>query len=89
MLYRLRKKIKISELIYVGDRINVIYRFKGVFFIITGICVFNRKKNIGIYSKRKNFFTIFSILKKNINVLKKLDTYFFNNIKIKILYRKN
>lgn len=86
MLYKLKKKEKLNK-VYIGDRINVIYRFKGVFFIITGICVYNRSKNIGVYAKKKNFFTIFSLLKKNISLIKNLDTYFFNSISIKMLYR--
>ena len=88
MLYKLKKKKKLSNIVYVGDRINVMYRFKGVFFIITGICVFNREKNIGIYAKKKTYYTFFSILKKSIHSIKKLDTYYFNNIAVKML-RKN
>jgi hypothetical protein len=80
MLYLLYKKKKDKQKAYIGDRINVIYRFKGVFFIITGFCVFNREKNIGIFSKKKGFFVLFSVLKKSIYMLQKLDTYFFNKI---------
>lgn len=89
MLYRLQKKKKIFGTVYVGDKINVIYRFKGVFFIIIGVCIFNREKSLGVFSKKKEFFTIFSILKLSINLIKKLDTYYFNNIKVKISYRKS
>lgn len=87
MLYLLYKKKKDKKKAYIGDRINVIYRFKGVFFIITGFCVFNREKNLGIFSKKKNFFVVFSVLKINIHNLKKLDTFFFNKIGWKLIYK--
>jgi hypothetical protein len=80
MLYLLYKKKKNKNFVYIGDRINVIYRFQGVFFIITGFCIFNRKKNIAIYSKKKIFFVVFTILKKSIYTLNKLDTFFYNKI---------
>lgn len=85
MLYKLKKQKKISTKVYIGDRVNIMYRFKGVFFIITGICVFNREKNIGIYAKKKIYYTFFSILKKSIHSIKKLDTYYFNNIAVRML----
>jgi len=74
---------------YIGDKLNLIYRFKGVFFLMLGICVLNRKKTIGLYAKKKNFFLFFVILLKIVRDVFKFDTYFFNNIKWKIVYRLN
>lgn len=88
MLSLLKKKKKDSSKIYIGDKLNLIYRFKGVFFVVLGITVVLRSKSIGVYSKKKGFFLIFSSILKNIRNIYKFDTYFFHSIKWKILYRK-
>lgn len=87
MLFLLKKKKKDSKKIYIGDRLNVIYRFKGVFFIMIGFCIFHRNKTLCVFSKKKAFSLYFLILIKNINVINKLATYYFNNKKWKIMYR--
>lgn len=87
MLFLLKKKKKDASKVYVGDKLNLIYRFKGVFFVMMGFCVFNRQKTIGIYTKKKNFHLFFSILLVNLRDIYKFDTFFFNSIKWKKLYR--
>lgn len=89
MLYLLKNKIKDMDKVYVGDKLNLIYRFKGVFFVMMGFCVFNRQKTISIYTKKKNFYLFFSILLINLRIIYKFDTFFFNSIKWKKLYRSN
>lgn len=82
MLYLLKKKNKRDiNKIYIGDKLNLIYRFKGVFFVMMGFCVFNRQKSISIYAKKKNSHVFFSILFLNLRNIYKFDTFFFNSIK--------
>ena len=52
-----------------------------------GFCVFNRQKTVSIYVKKKNFYLFFSILEINLRDIYKFDTFFFNNIKWKKIYR--
>lgn len=87
MLFLLKKKKKNISKVYVGDKLNLIYRFKGVFFVMMGFCVFNRQKTICVYTKKKNFHLFFSILLLNLRDIYKFDTFFFNNIKWKRIYR--
>ena len=54
-----------------------------------GFCVYNRQKTISIYAKKKVFYMFFSTLLKNLRDIYKFDTFFFNNIRWKIKYRKN
>jgi len=77
-------KIKIN----IGDEVNIYYRFKGVFFLYAGFCISNKKKTISLYCKKKQFYAIFTVLKKNVNKIKNLHSYYFNNLKFKLL-KKN
>jgi hypothetical protein len=88
MLFLLNKKKKLKGLIYVGDKLNLIYRFKGVFFVMLGNCIFNRQKSIAIYLKKKNYSFIFTILFINIQKIYKIDTFYFNNKKWKSIKNK-
>ncbi len=87
MLYLLRKNSKNKKKIYIGDRVNIFYRFNGIFFIIAGYCVLRRHKSLCIYAKKKQHHLFFSVLYKNIYRIDKLDTFCFNNLKWKTLYR--
>lgn len=86
MLFLLKKKNFVSKL-YIGDKLNLIYRFKGVFFVMMGTCVFNRKKDLCLYSKRKNNFIFFNILFLNIRDIYKFETFSYNSIFWKRFYR--
>lgn len=81
MLVLLKKKRRDSKKVYIGDKLNLIYRFCGVFFVMIGFCVFCRKKSISIFSKRKGYSLFFSILLINLREIYKFDTFFFNNKK--------
>lgn len=87
MLFLLKKKTKDMSKIYVGDKLNLIYRFKGVFFVMMGYCVFNRQKMISVFTKKRNYYLFFSILLINLRDIYKFDTFFFNSIKWKRIYR--
>jgi hypothetical protein len=84
MLKFLKKKNKNHSKIYLGDEVNIFYRFKGVFFLFTGFCTLNKKNTICLYAKKKFHFVFFTIIRKNINVINKLHTYFFDNLKFKL-----
>lgn len=88
MLYLLNKKQKNFDEIFIGDRVNVIYRFNGVFFFVTGFCVLNKKASLCILSKKKEFFFFFYISKLHIHIKKSLNSFFFNKKNYKIFYRK-
>ena len=81
MLFLLRKKNKENKKVYIGDKLNLSYRCKGVFFVMMGFCIFKRKKIIGIFSKKKQFHLFFCILYLSLREIYKFDTFFFNSIK--------
>ena len=86
MLYLLKKK-NLKEKIFIGDNLNLIYRFKGVFFVMMGYCVYNRLKSISVFAKKKNYFLYFSILFINLRDIYKFETFYFNSKKWKTMYR--
>lgn len=77
MLFLIKKKKKIDMLTYIGDKLNLIYRFNGVFFVMMGICIYNRKKTISIFAKKKSFYIFFSLLYLNLKTIYKFESFFF------------
>lgn len=94
MLKNLIKKKKVLNEFFlekklIGRPLKIVYRFKGVYFLMSGNCIYNRKNSIAVMSKKKEYFVVFTILKKNIYFISKLDTFFFDNKFWKIFYRKS
>jgi hypothetical protein len=87
MLFLLKRIKSKGKAIYLGDKITIYYRFRGVFCLISGFCILKKKKTILIYEKKKQHHVFFLATQICIQKIDILHSYFFDNLKYK-LYKK-
>ena len=88
MLKLLKKKENyMVKQFFIGDRVNLIYRFKGVFFIVTGLCIFNKPNSFCILSEKRPYYFFFNILNLNIYSVTNLNSFSFDKKVLKIKYK--
>lgn len=85
MLYLLNIKKNPRSFTYLGDKLNIFYRFKGVFFLFTGFCTLKKKKTLSLYEKKKQHFVFFLISRFNIHKTNVIHSYLQDNIRYKLL----